>query len=228
MDHNHNEENEFQNLGKEEQENIEKMVEDVWEETASTENENAAEDKPDAETKEDTKVEVNYVDETPEEEPSADASVDEPIDEMARITQEKDEIRDKYLRLHAEFDNFRKRTAKERVELLKTAGQGVIKDILPVLDDFERAMKALDIDKDNPQKEDEGMRLIYHKLLRNLGNQGLTQMETMGEIFDADLHEAITDIPAGEEMKGKIVDVIEQGYYLNEKIIRYAKVVVGR
>lgn len=227
MDHNHNEENEFQDLNSEEKESIEKMVEDVIEESSQKEETLEAED---------TTVEVHHVDkkaEEAEDAPETATSEETPseeieVDELTKITQEKNEVKDKYLRLYAEFDNFKRRTAKERVELMKTAGQGVIRDILPVLDDFERAMKALDIDKDNPQKEDEGMRLIYHKLLRTLGNQGLKQMEVNGEVFDADLHEAITEIPAGDDMKGKIVDVVEQGYSLNDKIIRYAKVVVGK
>lgn len=216
MEHNHNEENDFENIGKEEKENIEKMVDEVLDEVNTKEETTTS-------SEEDTSVEVNYADGEASEE-----NIEEEIDETTKMQQELGDVKNKYLRLFAEFDNFKKRTAKERVELMKTAGQSVIRDILPVLDDFERAMKALDIDKDNPQKEDEGMRLIYHKLLRNLGNQGLKQMEVMGEVFDADLHEAITDVPGDESMKGKIIDVIEQGYYLNDKIIRYAKVVIGR
>jgi len=185
-----NENQDFENLNNEEKENIERMVDDVIEESTAVEEETT-------------------------------------IDPLAQSQQQLQETKDKYLRLYAEFDNFKKRTAKERVELMKTAGQQVIRDFLPVLDDFERAMKALDIDKNNPQKEDEGMRLIYHKLLRSLQGHGLQQMEIMGDDFNADFHEAITQIAAGDEMKGKVVDVIEQGYMLNDIIIRYAKVVIG-
>ena len=167
------------------------------------------------------------VDEVIEESTAVEEEKEPAIDPLAQTQQELQGMKDKYLRLYAEFDNFKKRTAKERVDLMKTAGQQVIRDFLPVLDDFERAMKALDIDKDNPQKEDEGMRLIYHKLLRSLKGHGLQQMEVMGVDFNADVHEAITQIAAGDEMKGKVVDVIEQGYTLNDIIIRYAKVVTG-
>ncbi len=137
------------------------------------------------------------------------------------------ELKDKYLRLYSEFDNFRKRTAKERGDLIKTANEDVIKAIIPTLDDFERALKSLGDDESiRPVKE--GVEIIFHKLYKTLETKGLKAMTSIGETFDVELHEAITQIPApSEEMKGKILDEIEKGYFLNDKVIRFAKVVTG-
>jgi len=136
-----------------------------------------------------------------------------------KITQ----LNDKHLRLFAEFENFKKRTAKERMDLYKTAGEDVLTALLPVLDDFERSIKA------NQKQEDEGVILIYNKLKSILETKGLKAMEdSVGKKLNTDYHEAITNIPAPSvDMKGKIIDVIEKGYFLNEKVIRYAKVVVA-
>jgi len=143
------------------------------------------------------------------------------------LKQEVGETKDKYVRLFAEFDNYKKRTARERLDLIQTAGQDVIRDILPVLDDFDRALKT-NIAEDEAE-HNEGFVLIYQKLKRTLENQGIKSMEAKGQVFNTDLHEAITEIPAPtEDMVGKVVDVIEEGYYLNDKIIKYAKVVVGK
>ena len=137
------------------------------------------------------------------------------------------ELNDKYLRLYSEFDNFRKRTHKEKVEYLKSANEEVLKAILPVIDDFERAIKA------NENVEDvkaikEGVNMMYHKLKNAAQQKGLTAFDCKGEVFDADLMEAITHIPApSDDMKGKVVDEIEKGYKLGDKVIRFAKVVVG-
>ena len=133
------------------------------------------------------------------------------------------QLNDKHLRLFAEFENFKKRTAKERIDLYKTAGESVLTALLPVLDDFERSMKA------NQKQEDEGVILIYNKLKSILETKGLKAMEdSIGKKLNTDYHEAITNIPAPSvDMKGKIIDVIEKGYFLNEKVIRYAKVVVA-
>ena len=133
--------------------------------------------------------------------------------------------KDKYLRLFAEFENFKKRTSKERIELFKTAGQDVITSLLPILDDFERAIAQTSQDKDK-----EGFLLINHKLGDVLKSNGLTATETkVGDTFDAELHEAITLIPPPEpSQKGKIIDVTEKGYQLGDKIIRFPKVVVGQ
>jgi len=143
-----------------------------------------------------------------------------------KLKEELKQANDKYLRLYAEFDNFRRRTTKERVELLQTAGKEVITAMLPVLDDFDRALKAMETATDViPVKE--GVALVQNKLKHILTSKGLKEMTTKGETFDADIHEAITNIPAGDEQKGKVVDELEKGYLLNDKVIRFAKVVVG-
>ncbi|WP_121201981.1 nucleotide exchange factor GrpE [Mucilaginibacter gracilis] len=151
------------------------------------------------------------------------------LDEISAEDKLKDELaqaNDKYLRLFAEFDNFRRRTSKERVELLQTAGKEVIAAMLPVLDDFDRALKAMETATDVvPVKE--GVALVQNKLKHILTSKGLKPMEAKGQPFDGDLHEGITSIPAGDELKGKVVDELEKGYYLNDKVIRFAKVVVG-
>ena len=135
--------------------------------------------------------------------------------------------KDKFLRLFAEFENYKKRTSKERVELFKTAGQEVITSMLPVVDDFNRALK--EAEKLENSDDFEGFRLISNKLNETLKNKGLVAIDVNpGDVFDAEKHEAITQIPAGEEQSGKIIDVTEQGYQLGDKIIRYPKVVVGQ
>ena len=138
------------------------------------------------------------------------------------------ELNDKYLRLYSEFDNYRKRTLKEKTELSKYASAEVITKLLPVLDDFERAITAFTATSDNGTALKEGVVLIYNKFLSVLNQQGLEQMKTLGESFDTDFHEAVTNIPAPQpDQKGKIVDEIQKGYLLNGKVIRFAKVVVG-
>ena len=136
--------------------------------------------------------------------------------------------KDKYLRLFAEFENFKKRTAKERLELYKTANQEVISALIPVLDDFNRA--NTEMNKKEGVLDKEGIKLIYNKFNEVLKSNGLNQTEVkIGDLFDAEIHEAITQIPASKEKdKGKIIDIIEAGYQLGEKIIRYPKVVVGQ
>jgi molecular chaperone GrpE len=137
------------------------------------------------------------------------------------------DINDRYLRMYSEFDNYRKRTIKERADLIKTAASDIFAAILPVLDDFERAAKALEASgESNPAQE--GMLLISQKLKSILTNRGLEEMNAKGQDFDPDLHEAITQIPAPDEsMKGKVIDELEKGYSLSGKVIRFAKVVVG-
>ncbi len=138
------------------------------------------------------------------------------------------ELNDKYLRLFSEFDNFRKRNIKERLELTKTASQEVVVSMLPIIDDFERALKAFEESKETESLK-EGVTLIYNKLKTTLGAKGLECMDSQGKEFDTDYHEALTQIPApSEDMKGKVVDVIEKGYTLGGKVIRFAKVVVGK
>ncbi|WP_419800480.1 nucleotide exchange factor GrpE [Mucilaginibacter sp.] len=134
---------------------------------------------------------------------------------------------DKFLRLYAEFDNYKRRTSKERVELLQTAGKDVIVSLLPVLDDFERASRAIENAKDVSAVK-EGVSLVHNKLKNLLSQKGLKEMLSKGQPFDADIHEAVTNIPApSDDLKGKVVDVLEEGYLLNDKVIRFAKVVVG-
>jgi len=129
--------------------------------------------------------------------------------------------------LYSEFDNYRKRTQKEKIELHKTAGEDVFKILLPVLDDFERAMNAMNDAKDIAAVK-EGIELIYNKMKNSLQQKGLAAMESKGEVFNADIHEAITNISAPtEDLKGKIVEEVEKGYSLNGKVIRFAKVIVG-
>jgi len=156
---------------------------------------------------------------------SKDNKLQEKVDEMeANLA----ELNDKYLRLFSEFDNYRKRTNKERLELLKTASEELIIELLPVLDDFERGIKSME-DKDALQTSVEGMKLIYNKFLGILTKKGLEAMTSIGETFDTDFHEAITNIPApSEDLKDKVVDEIEKGYLLNGKVIRFARVVVGQ
>jgi molecular chaperone GrpE len=159
----------------------------------------------------------------------ADEKDQQILDEISAEDKLKEDLaqaNDKYLRLFAEFDNFRRRTSKERVELLQTAGKEVITAMLPVLDDFDRALKAMETATDViPVKE--GVALVQNKLNHILTSKGLKPMEAKGQPFDGDLHEGITSVPAGDELKGKVVDELEKGYYLNDKVIRFAKVVVG-
>ncbi len=136
-------------------------------------------------------------------------------------------LNDKFIRLYAEFDNFKRRTQKERSDLLKTANKEVIVALLPVLDDFARADKALENATDVAAVK-EGMAIIQHKLKTILTQKGLTPMEAIGETFNADIHEAITSIPSPTPTdKGKVIDEMEKGYLLNEKVIRFAKVIIG-
>ena len=143
------------------------------------------------------------------------------------IQKEDQDFKEKYIRLYSEYENYRKRTAREKIDLITNASENLIKELLPILDDFERAID------NNKNVEDasvlkEGFDLIYSKMHKGLVNQGLKPMEANGKDFDSEIHEAITKIPApNEKLKGKVVDVIEKGYQINEKVIRYAKVVVG-
>ena len=138
------------------------------------------------------------------------------------------ELKDKYLRLFAEFENFRRRTAKENLELRKLAAADTISALLPVIDDFDRAKKTAEL-PGSQEVFSEGIALVYHKLYQVLQQLGVQKMESNGALFDTEQHEAITEIPApDEQMKGKVIDTVESGYVLHDKIIRYAKVVVGK
>jgi len=137
------------------------------------------------------------------------------------------ELKDKYLRLYADFENFRRRTAKEKLEMISGASADTVKMILPIVDDFERAKVSFDSSTDIDALK-EGVDLIYTKLFKTLESKGLKPMQSKGETFDAELHESIAQFPAAtEDMKGKVIEEIEKGYFLNDKVIRYAKVIVG-
>lgn len=157
-----------------------------------------------------------------------DELANEEEDKTQQLENQVREANDKYLRLVAEFDNFRKRNAKEKIELIKSAGEDVIKSMLDVLDDSERAAKQLETSDDIALIK-EGVSLVFNKLKSTLTAKGLKAMESKEQDFDTELHEAITEIPAPTEaLKGKVIDEITKGYYLNDKIIRHAKVVVGK
>lgn len=149
----------------------------------------------------------------------------DPVDEL-KVEIEKE--KERYLRLFAEFENYKKRTTRERIEMFKTAGEDIMKSLLPVLDDFERALKELEKSEDDGLFT--GVKLINNKLRETLKSKGLEPIEVkMGDSFDAETHEAITQIPAPEKkLKGKIIDVVERGYTLGDKIVRYPKVVIGQ
>ena len=147
--------------------------------------------------------------------------------EIEELKAQVEEQKDRYLRLSAEFDNYRKRTLKERSDMLKTANGDTLSGMLPVLDDLERAMQSMEKATDVAAVR-EGVVLIYNKLQEFLKNKGIVEIDAMNQVFDTDLHEAITKIPAPtEDLKGKVVDVIQKGYKIDTKVIRYAKVVVG-
>ncbi len=163
-----------------------------------------------------------------EEDSSEPLIEEEELDEVTHLKNELGAAKDKYLRLFAEFENFRRRTAKERLDLIKTAGEGVISELIPVVDDFER---SLQIFKDNEAVAPmyEGIQLVHGKLTKALAQKGLKPMEVeVGNDFDPEYHEAVVQTPApSEELKGKVVDVIDRGYFLGDKVLRYAKVVIG-
>lgn len=189
----------------------------------TSENENNEELKQDNATEETTQNAENSQEETQEE--SA------PVEEKSELELAQEAVliaNDKYLRLYSEFDNFRKRTAKEKLDTIKSASEDVIKNMLPIVDDFKRAM-AHNQEVNDADAIKQGFELIYNKLFKSLEAKGLKKIDAMGEVFNADIHEAITNIPApSEDMKGKIMDVVEEGYYLGDKIIRFPKVVIGQ
>ena len=150
-----------------------------------------------------------------------------PDDEVVKLKADLDEQKDKYLRLAAEFENYKRRSSKERLELIQTAGKEVIISMLQVLDDCDRAEKQMQETNDIDQVK-EGVQLVFNKLRKTLQAQGLKAMESVNTDFDVEKHEAITEIPVDENLKGKVVDEIEKGYYLNDKLIRFAKVIVGK
>lgn len=161
-------------------------------------------------------------------EPRHEEESEEAAPRLVQLQQELAETKDKYLRLLADFTNFKNRAARERIELISTASRDILSALLPVLDDFDRAKHNAEL-TDSREQFSEGVQLVYQKLYNTLRQQGLEVMESNGEPFDPELHEALTEIPApSEDLKGRVVDTIEKGYQLNGKIIRHAKVVVGK
>ncbi len=178
-----------------------------------------------AETKEETAEETETATEAPENEETAEAEADEAL---ATAQAEIADLKDKYLRSVAEFDNYRKRTLKERAELILNGGEKVLSAILPVIDDMERAIEN-GAKTDDPAVLREGMELIYHKMIKVMEAQGVSVIETDGADFDTDVHEAVAMVPGmGDDKKGKVIDCLQKGYKLNDKVIRHAKVAVGQ
>ena len=146
--------------------------------------------------------------------------------QLDELKEKYDELNDKYLRLFSEFDNYRKRTAKEKIELSKTASESIMVELRPILDDFERAIQTMENKETDANYE--GVVLIYNKFKRTLEQKGLEEINAKDAVFDTDEHEALTNVPVTDEsQKGKVLDVIQKGYKLNGKVIRYARVVVG-
>ncbi|GAB4024431.1 nucleotide exchange factor GrpE [Spirosoma koreense] len=154
-------------------------------------------------------------------------NADDFVAETNKIGSELAELKDKYLRLYADFENFRRRTSKEKLDLIGNANEGLLQALIPVVDDFERAIQSMENTNDVAAVK-EGVSLIYTKLFKTLESKGLKPMTSKGEPFNADLHESVTQFPApSDDLKGKVIDEIEKGYYLNDKVIRFAKVIVG-
>ena len=176
---------------------------------------------------EETKEQEENVDNTTNE--TTQDTEKETVEVQEQTAEEKiAELNDKYLRLYSEFDNYRKRTSKERIELFKTAGQDILTDLLPVMDDFERALQNMD-KKGDVKTIRKGVDLVFNKFKSTLENKGLKHFKSFEQPFEPEIHEAITKIPApNKNLVGKVVDEVEKGYMLNEKVIRYAKVVVGQ
>ena len=150
------------------------------------------------------------------------------ISPLVSLKSDLKETKDKYLRLYSEFENYRRRTAQEKIDMINSANKDLISLIFPIIDDYERALNSKLNPKSNQKTIKEGFELIFQKLIALLNNQGVTKMKVnKGDAFDSDLHEAITKTPSGDKLKGKIVDVIENGYMMDEKVIRFAKVVTG-
>ena len=166
----------------------------------------------------------NETENSPETAPEAEET---PLSELDQLKADLADQKDKYLRLMAEFENFRRRTAKERLDLIQTAGKDVIVSMLEVMDDCDRAEKQLN-SADDIALQKEGIQLVFNKVRSIMQSKGLKAMESINTPFDVELHEAITEVPVPDDMKGKVVDEVTKGYLLNDKIIRFAKVVVGK
>jgi len=190
---------------------------------------NSAEN-PVAETDKELKTDAAHAESIPGEPEAAAGNQAEETKEQSendKLRAEASDWKDKYLRLYAEFENFRARTSREKIALISTASEGLMKDLLPVLDDFERSLKAMESAAD-VQSLREGVELVFHKFTGILQQKGLKPMEAVGKPFDADFHEAITQFPAPDpSQKGLVMDEVEKGYSLHDKTIRFAKVVIG-
>jgi molecular chaperone GrpE len=180
-------------------------------------------------TTEHNSAEEAVVDPENQQEQSEEVQDTEASEELEKLNIQLQESKDKYLRLYSEFENFRRRTAKEKLDLISTANEDLMTAMLPVMDDFERANKSIDKEGSDLKSLKEGMDLVFQKFQKTLEQKGLKSMDAgEGSDFDPDFHEAITQIPApSKKLKGKVVDVIEKGYLLKDKVIRYAKVVIG-
>ena len=164
---------------------------------------------------------------TTQQESAERAQIEKMEQENAELKQQLEDLKDKYMRLYADFENYKKRMVKEKYDLINSAAQDTLSALLPVLDDFDRAKKNAEAEN-SKEHFSEGISLVYQKLYSVLRFKGLEEMDSQGAVFDPELHDAITEIPApSEDMKGKIIDTIEKGYKLNDRIIRHAKVVVG-
>ena len=180
------------------------------------------------EVKEESVEETDNQAEQQDEEAQEPEKQEEELDPLAKAQQEIEVLKDKYLRSVAEFDNYRKRTLKERTELILNGGEKVISAVLPVIDDMERAMEN-GAKTDDPEVLREGMTLIHQKFMKILEAQGVSKIETENADFDTDIHEAVAMVPGmGDDKKGKVIDCLQQGYKLNDKVIRHAKVAVGQ
>lgn len=191
--------------------------------------ETMAEENPDNDTKEEVEEEKKtFFGRKNKKEESLKKQLQELTEKYEALEKQKAELNNKFLLLYSEFDNYKKRTNKEKLDLMSTASEKVIVNLLPIVDDFERAIKANENLSDVEVMKD-GFNLIYNKLLNMLKRFDVTEIEAKGEVFDTDLHEAVTHFPTpNEEEKGKVIDVTEKGYKIKDKVIRYAKVVVGQ
>ena len=201
------------------------------EDIKSEEDELISEEVQETETVEETAEEITEDNNEPSDEEQTHKTMKSKKDKLEALLQERGEklaeITDKHLRLQAEFDNFRKRTMKEKAELIKSGGESVLVNIIPVVDDFERALNLM---KDIPDEDagKKGTQLIYNKFSEFLKQNNIKEIDALNQDFDVDLHEAITKIPAPDKnLKGKVVDVVQKGYTLNDKVIRFAKVIIG-
>ncbi len=175
----------------------------------------------------DISVDADYAGEA--EDTQAEQEVNTLENQLAETQAELEKQKKEYLFLAADFDNYRKRTLREKAEIIRNGGENVLKGLLPIIDDFERGLKAAEQSKDDTGALEEGMTLIYNKLVKYMESMGVKEMKSTGEEFNPDLHEAVAQVPAqGEDMKGKVLDTTEKGYTINDKVLRHAKVVVAQ